>query len=211
MDTRTARIIELPESSVYEQQFSVRYDYPVYFTEAVFRRDNPVFEHALCRHEPAKRHRFVVVVDANVAASWPTLAHDIAAYARERADRMDLVAPPEVIPGGEQVKNDPSVLARIQQFPDVLKSGHGQSCTKLGSQIAGEFFFHDIQQQSRDCLAGFDEYIACKTVVDNYIYFTTEELFGFCISNEVQVTFFEEREGLLDQAVSFPFLLAIGK
>ncbi len=116
MDTRTARIIELPESSVYEQQFSVRYDYPVYFTEAVFRRDNPVFEHALCRHEPAKRHRFVVVVDANVAASWPTLAHDIAAYARERADRMDLVAPPEVVPGGEQVKNDPSVLARIQQF-----------------------------------------------------------------------------------------------
>lgn len=116
MTTKTAQLLELPESAVYEQRFTVRYDYPVYFTEGVFHRDNPVLEHALSRREPAKRHRFVVVIDSNVAASWPTLAHDIAGYARERGDRMELVGRPEIVPGGEQVKNDPAVLARIQKL-----------------------------------------------------------------------------------------------
>ena len=29
--------------AVYHQEFSVRYDYPVYFTEHLFARNNPVF------------------------------------------------------------------------------------------------------------------------------------------------------------------------
>ena len=49
--------------AVYQQEFSVRYDYPVYFTEHLFGQDNPVFARALTRREPAKRHRFVAFVD----------------------------------------------------------------------------------------------------------------------------------------------------
>ena len=63
--------------AVYQQEFSVRYDYPVYFTEHLFGQDNPVFARALTRREPAKRHRFVAFVDANVAATWPALVHEI--------------------------------------------------------------------------------------------------------------------------------------
>ena len=59
---RTAR------SAVYLQSFSVRYEFPVYFTEHLFARDNPVFRDTLLRREPGRRHRFVVFVDANVAA-----------------------------------------------------------------------------------------------------------------------------------------------
>jgi 3-dehydroquinate synthase len=79
MNGETAQVLDLPAAAVYEQQFTIRYDYPVYFTEGIFDRGNPVFEQALCRREPAKRHRFAVFMDANVASCWPALPHEIAA------------------------------------------------------------------------------------------------------------------------------------
>jgi 3-dehydroquinate synthase len=99
----------------YLQSFAVRYEYPVYFTEHLFAHDNPVFRQALQRRESSRRHRFVVFVDANVAASFPALGHDIAGYAGVHADAMELVAHPEQVPGGEQVKNDPALLTRLQR------------------------------------------------------------------------------------------------
>jgi 3-dehydroquinate synthase len=115
MSLERAQVSRLPEAgAVYLQEFSVRYDYPVHFTEHLFARDNPVFAQALARREPDKRHRFIVFVDANVAASWPTLAHDIAAYAEAHADVLQLAARPETVPGGEQIKNDPALVARLQ-------------------------------------------------------------------------------------------------
>ncbi len=110
-----AKVADLSAGAVYQQEFTIRYDYPVYFTERVFDRDNPVFEQALCRREHGKRHRFAAFIDANVAASWPALAHEIAAYAQAHGDTMELVADPEVIVAGEHVKNDAGVLTRLQQ------------------------------------------------------------------------------------------------
>jgi len=115
MNRETARIVELQGSAVYQQEFTVSYSYPVYFTTGAFERDNPVFAHALSRLEPSKRHRFVVFIDGNVAASWPSLAHTIAAYAEEHAECLELVAQPEILPAGEQVKNDPVLVSRLQQ------------------------------------------------------------------------------------------------
>ena len=115
MHTESARVVGLPETAVYQQQFTVRYDYPVYFTDGVFDRDNPLFEQVLRRFEPAKRHRFVVFVDANVAASWPALGYDIGAYARLHDAALELVAEPELVPAGEQSKNDPALVARLQR------------------------------------------------------------------------------------------------
>lgn len=101
--------------AVYTQEFSVRYDYPVHFTEHLFARGNPVFVQSIVRREPAKRHRIVVFVDANVAASWPTLVHDIAAYAEVHAESLELVGHPEVVAGGEHVKNDPAFVTSLQR------------------------------------------------------------------------------------------------
>lgn len=115
----SARITRLPQraeerSAVYLQSFSVRYEYPVCFTEHLFARDNPVFRDTVLRREPGRRHRFVAFIDANVAASFPSLAHDIAGYAGLHAEAMELLAHPEVVPGGEHVKNDPALLTRLQ-------------------------------------------------------------------------------------------------
>jgi len=115
MNAETSKVVDLMAATVYQQEFTIRYDYPVYFTDRVFDRDNPVFAHALSRRESGKRHRFAAFVDANVAASWPALVHEIAAYAQAHAATMELVAPPEVVPAGEQVKNDPALVMRLQQ------------------------------------------------------------------------------------------------
>ncbi len=115
MNTDTAKILELPGAAVYEQEFTLRCSYSVYFTSALFARDNPVFLQALSRQEPARRHRFVAFIDGNVAASWPGLQHAIAAYAQVHAESLELVAPPEVLPAGEQLKNDPALVTRLQR------------------------------------------------------------------------------------------------
>jgi 3-dehydroquinate synthase len=107
--------------AVYTQEFSVRYDYPVHFTEHLFARGNPVFVQSIVRREPAKRHRVVVFVDSNVAASWPTLVHDIAAYAEVHAESLELVVRPEVVAGGEHVKNDPALVTSLQSRLVELK------------------------------------------------------------------------------------------
>ncbi len=115
----SAAITQLPQrgpsrSAAYLQSFSVHYEYPVCFTEHLFARDNPVFLETLQRREPGRRHRFMVFIDANVAASFPTLAHDIAAYACLHGEAMDMLATPELVPGGEHIKNDPALLTRLQ-------------------------------------------------------------------------------------------------
>jgi 3-dehydroquinate synthase len=116
----SAVISSLPErrddsSLPHLQSFAVRFEYPVYFTESLFSPANPVFGDALRRREPHLRHRFVVFVDSNVAAAFPALSHHIADYAESRRQSMQLVADPEIVPGGEQAKNDPTLLARLHQ------------------------------------------------------------------------------------------------
>ena len=116
----SAEIAALPQrdpqgAAVYLQSFAVHYEYPVYFTEHLFARDNLILRDTLLRREPSRRHRFVAFIDSNVAASFPSLAHDIAGYAVVHADAMELVAHPEVVPGGEHVKNDPALLTRLQR------------------------------------------------------------------------------------------------
>jgi len=115
----SAQITPLPRrdderSAVYLQSFSVRYEYPVCFTEHLFAHDNPVLRDTVLRREPNRRHRLVAFIDANVAASFPSLAHDIAGYANLHAEAMELLAHPQVVPGGEHVKNDPALITRLQ-------------------------------------------------------------------------------------------------
>lgn len=115
----SARIAVTPAvadaTAVYQQEFVVRYDYPVHFTEHLFARENPVFAQALARREPAKRHRFIAFIEAGIATGWPTLAEDIAAYAEAHAERLQEIAPAQILPGGEQVKNNPELLTAIQR------------------------------------------------------------------------------------------------
>jgi 3-dehydroquinate synthase len=101
-------------AQVVRQRISVPLEYSVYFTRHLFRPDNPVFVEAIAAREPARRHRLFVVVDAGVARAWPGLADEIARYCAAHADRLELLQAPKTVPGGEQVKQTPSLVEALQ-------------------------------------------------------------------------------------------------
>lgn len=102
--------------SRYLQQFTVSFGYPIVFTQDVFDPANPEIEEAVCRLEPARRHRVLVLLDGGLAAASPLLGERIVRFATARSARIDLVAAPQVVPGGEASKNDPEAPARLQRL-----------------------------------------------------------------------------------------------
>ncbi|MHC4660055.1 MAG: 3-dehydroquinate synthase [Planctomycetota bacterium] len=94
------------KGEVYHQKFSVEYEHPVYFTRGLFEKDNPLFENMINRLGENKKHRVAVFIDSGVAESHPDLVSDIKEYFHERRGSLELSATPEIIPGGEDAKND---------------------------------------------------------------------------------------------------------
>ena len=82
------------------QELVVRLSYPVRFTHAILDAGNTTLRDAV--DAPA---RVLVVLDAGLVAAQPAIAGDALAYCRAHADRLELVAPPLVVPGGEAIKN----------------------------------------------------------------------------------------------------------
>lgn len=95
------------------QQIAVPFEYPVAFTRGLFTPSNALLADTICRNGEARRHRALVILDGGVAKARPALAADVQQYAAAHAERLELVQPPRVVPGGESVKNDLMGLAGI--------------------------------------------------------------------------------------------------
>ncbi len=102
---------------VYHQSLAVPFDFPVVFTRGVFRKSNPALARAMSRLEKKRRHRALVFVDRGVAR----LSRDITAYFRRHRKRLELLAAPIVVPGGEHSKNDRKVFRHVT---DLLTRRH---------------------------------------------------------------------------------------
>ncbi len=94
------------------QSFGVAFDYPVHFTRDVFG-DGDLLGDVLDRRKEARRHRTMVYVDDGVAKAHPRLAGRIREYFHARPERMELAAPPEIVPGGERAKNGWDVVRDV--------------------------------------------------------------------------------------------------
>lgn len=104
---------QAPATTRIEQAFSVPFAYEVTFTRDALDPSNHALVDVLTRREPARRHRVLPVVDAGLAAAWPELGGWLTAYFTRHAERLELVAPPTLVVGGEASKNDPEVIARL--------------------------------------------------------------------------------------------------
>ena len=100
---------------VYEQRFTIAYEYPGVFTTDVFALANPVLAQILARLEPGRRHKLAVLIDDGLRAAHGGLPLRIADYATAHAQTIDLVAKPEFVRGGEGCKNDPALLEALQR------------------------------------------------------------------------------------------------
>jgi 3-dehydroquinate synthase len=106
------------------QRVQLTLEYPVCFTDEAFAASNSTLVDTLGRREPARRHRVFVVCDANVLAATPSLAAEIEQYAAAHAGRIEMVAPLEVIPGGEAAKLA-GVLDRLwRRFAELRLDRH---------------------------------------------------------------------------------------
>jgi 3-dehydroquinate synthase len=101
------------------QRITVPFEYPVRFERGMFATDRAGLVEVLRHRETGRRHRAFVVIDRGVADAWPRLAADIRAYAQTHSESLELVAEPEVVEGGEAIKNDPRHVSKLQARLDA--------------------------------------------------------------------------------------------
>jgi 3-dehydroquinate synthase len=115
-----------------DQRIAVPFEFPVVFTDHVFSPDNAALHSVLHRLKETGATRAILYIDAGAESAAPGLASSADAWCRTW--RVALAAPPRVIPGGEQIKNDwPAVHAltlemlknRLDRHAFVIIAGGG--------------------------------------------------------------------------------------
>lgn len=100
---------------VYNQSFSVKYDYAVHFTKDVFSPSNRSLRNAICRLHEKRRHRVMVFVDSGLEEATPGLVVRINRYFRKHSDAVVLETEPELVPGGEKAKNNRYAAEKVME------------------------------------------------------------------------------------------------
>jgi len=103
------------------QRIDVNWEFPVVFTHALFDPVNPVLIATLDRKSEHRRHRAMVFVDSRVAETLPQLTEQITAYFAAHPEKLELVGAPCLVPGGEAIKNDFSL---VDQFMRQMLNAH---------------------------------------------------------------------------------------
>ena len=102
------------DDGVVWQRFTLPCEFPVVFTRNLFGARDRVFVDTLGRLEPRRRHRLLVFVDSGVAEAMPALCGDVVAYCKSHPARLELVAAPVVVPGGERLKAGWEALGELR-------------------------------------------------------------------------------------------------
>ena len=103
------------------QRITVTWDFPVTFTHGLFRPANRVLVDALCRLDEHRRHRVMVFIDGHLAAARPTIGDEVKAYFAAFSEVLELAIEPQVVPGGEAIKND---ITLVEGFTRLMLERH---------------------------------------------------------------------------------------
>ena len=100
---------------LHEQRFSVDFEYPVVFCRGALAAGEPTLAWAICRREPERRQPVFAVLDGGLVAARPNLAAEVERYVESHGHHLALTAAPHVMPGGEECKNDPRLIADLHE------------------------------------------------------------------------------------------------
>lgn len=95
-----------------EQEFSVKFNYKIYFTSAIFNIQNTLFDDFLKEKKTNSIQKIFFVIDENVANAHKNLVPEIYAYFKKYTS-IFLVEDILIVPGGEVVKNNLSLFNHI--------------------------------------------------------------------------------------------------
>lgn len=98
--------------TTFSQSFSVDFQYPVLFTHNVFSENNDQFL-SLIPTAGSSPVNVMVVVDSGVADAFPALINRVSHWFDSHSEYVHLVRPPEIVPGGEALKNDYRLLMSL--------------------------------------------------------------------------------------------------
>jgi len=102
------------------QQFSVPFEYGVYFTRGVFAPENKCLVDLISpESEGNTAPKCFWVVDQGVSDAHPRLIDQIQKYADFHSDRMGIVGSPMIVTGGEEVKNEHEWVEKILNAVDL--------------------------------------------------------------------------------------------
>ena len=105
----------------YTQTFTVSFDYPVYFTHDLFHPENDLLASVVDRRNERLQHRVKVFLDSGIAQAITGFPEKIGAYMEIRPGRLKMEGAVEIVPGGEQAKNDWNLARHIMH---TLADGH---------------------------------------------------------------------------------------
>ncbi len=132
-------------SQTIRQQITVQWDFPVIFTHRLFDPANPVLKGTLDRLCESRRHRAIVFIDSHVSGRDAGLVQQIHDYFEVHSDEIELVDEPRIVPGGEAIKNDFSLIEglirlllekRVDRQSYVIAIGGGAVLDAIGFAAA---------------------------------------------------------------------------
>lgn len=91
----------------------VAQEHRLFFTDEVFRHDNPLLEEILTPREPGENVRVLVIWDQGVESTHPNFRDTATAWFAARPQLVRLAAEPVVVRGGEIMKNTFRELERL--------------------------------------------------------------------------------------------------
>jgi 3-dehydroquinate synthase len=95
-----------------QQNFSVNFNYEVFFTKNIFNRSNPLLLNVF-KAAGEGRKKVFFVLDDGVCNANPDLTDAISDYTQFHREDIKLIAEPMVIAGGEECKNNRIYLERL--------------------------------------------------------------------------------------------------
>ena len=104
-----------------EQRVTVTWEFPVTFTHGLFRAENRVLVDTMRRLGEERRHRALVFVDSHVATARPELVREIENYFTAHTAQIELALAPRIVPGGEVIKND---ISLVEGFMRLMLETH---------------------------------------------------------------------------------------
>ena len=105
---------------VLQQQFTVKYSFPVIFTRDVFDTKNTTLADVM-RQGGHEHSRALVAIDSEVARLNPGLLEQISQYGEAHKAAMSFAAPPFQVRGGEVCKHEPNEVAAIHSLVERYK------------------------------------------------------------------------------------------
>ncbi|MFO7937372.1 MAG: 3-dehydroquinate synthase, partial [Kiritimatiellia bacterium] len=97
-----------------QQKFEVSFQYPVHFTHNVFHPDNSLLADTAAKE--TGQARALMVIDSGIVTADPDFPKSVEKWFNAHAEKIVLVKPPMIIPGGENAKNGWSGVREIMTY-----------------------------------------------------------------------------------------------